>query len=103
MKLDHTLSWLVLFAAVTTHAHIIGTNTPAEALTMKRVADLPTWKTYLENSQRQRLADQAFLQAELKAHQLTRTTEPKAVRNATGLSLTQPPAWYAGAEARRLV
>jgi len=83
-------------------ASVIGTNTPAQPLTAERVTNLPAWKKYLENSQRQRQADREFLQAEMKASSLTKTTEPKSVRNAAGLSLVRPAAWYAGAEARRL-
>ena len=49
-------------------AAVIGTNVPAQALTAERVANLPAWKNYLENSIRQQSADQKVLHAEMKAH-----------------------------------
>jgi PelA/Pel-15E family pectate lyase len=102
MTLKTCLLGLTLVCAASASANVIGTNVPAQPLTAKRVAGLPAWKAYFENSQRQRQADQAFLRTEMKANGLTNTTEPQAVRNAAGLSLTEPAAWYAGAEAGRL-
>lgn len=92
----------ILLSILNVRAAVIGTNTPALSLTMQRVANLPRWEVYLENSMRQRQADREFLQTEMKANHLTKTTEPKAVRNAAGLSLTKPAEWYGDAEARRL-
>ncbi len=83
-------------------AHIIGTNVPATPLTAERVATLPAWKTYFENSARQRQADQGFLRAEMRAHDLTTNTEPKEVHNAKGLDLKSSSAWYAGPVARKI-
>lgn len=91
-----------LALATNSQAGIIGTNTPSMPLSLERVANLPAWKAYVENSARQRQADQDFLRAEMKAAGLAKSSEPKAVRNATGLSLEKPAAWYAGSEARRI-
>ena len=96
------VSALFLLAAGTTFAAVIGTNVPATPLTSERVASLPAWKTYLENSQRQRAVDQNFLRAELAAHNLKQSTAPKKVHNAGGVSLKNPAAWYAGTEAQRI-
>jgi len=83
-------------------AAIIGTNVPALPLTPERVASLPAWKTYVENSLQQRKADQEFLQAELKAHGLKKTTLPHETHNASGLSLDQSPEWYGSKEAQHI-
>jgi PelA/Pel-15E family pectate lyase len=93
---------LALGLAAPAFAAIIGTNVPATPLTAERVATRPAWKTYFENSVRQRQADQNFLRAEMKAHDLKQNTEPKEVTNAKGLDLKNPAAWYAGAAARQI-
>jgi PelA/Pel-15E family pectate lyase len=82
-------------------ATIIGTNSPAPPLTMKRVADLPAWKAYLEKSIRQRQADQDFIHAEMKARHLTNAIEPPTC-GSPRTPLNRPDAWYGGAEARRM-
>ena len=81
---------------------VIGTNVPATPLTAERVATLPAWKNYLENSVRQRQADQDFLRAEMKEHGVKQNTEPPKTGNAKGIDLNNPAAWYGGAEARRI-
>jgi PelA/Pel-15E family pectate lyase len=81
---------------------VIGTNVPATPLTAERVATLPAWKNYLENSVRQRQADQNFLRAEMKEHGVKQNTEPPKTGNAKGIDLNNPAAWYGGAEARRI-
>jgi PelA/Pel-15E family pectate lyase len=91
-----------LLASGTAFAAVIGTNVPATPLTAERVANLPEWKNYFENSQGQRAADQNFLRAELAAHGLKQSIEPKKVHNAGAVSLKQSAAWYGGAEARRI-
>ena len=93
---------LFTFALTTLHGAVIGTNIPATPLTAARVAALPAWKTYFENSACQRQADQDFLRAEMSAHGLKQNTEPKEVRNAGGIDLNNPAAWYAGAAARQI-
>lgn len=97
-----TLLAAVLGVAPSIFAAIIGTNVPSMPLTAARVASLPAWKTYFERSQRQRQADQDFLQAELKAHGLSETTLPDETRNAQGLTLDNSPDWYRGEEARHI-
>ena len=83
-------------------AAIIGTNVPATPLTAERVAALPAWKIYLENSQRQRRADQDFLRAELKTHGLKQSALPHETHNAKGVALDRPATWYGTPEARRI-
>jgi PelA/Pel-15E family pectate lyase len=93
---------LTLGLAAQGFAAVIGTNVPATPLTAERVAARPAWKTYFENSARQRRADQNFLRAEMTAHGLKQNTEPKEVHNAGGVTLKNPAAWYAGGAARRI-
>ena len=93
---------LTLGFAAQTFATVIGTNIPATPLTAERVAALPAWKIYFENSVRQRQADQDFLRAEMKAHNLKETIEPKATSSAKGLSLKEAAGWYGEADARRI-
>ena len=88
--------------ATQSFAAIIGTNVPATPLTAERVAYLPTWKSYFENSARQRLVDQDFLRAEMLAHGLNTNSEPKEVHNAKGLNLKASAAWYGGDAARQI-
>ena len=96
------VSALFLITVGSTFAAVIGTNVPALPLTAERVANLPAWKTFLENSQRQRAVDQNYLRAELTAHDLKQSTEPKKVHNAGSLTLKNSASWYAGAAARRI-
>ena len=91
-----------LLAAVSNHASVIGTNVPATPLTAERVANLPEWKSYLENSQRQKTTDQKFFHDELAAHNLTNAVQPHATHNAKGLSLNDSDTWYHGLDARRV-
>ncbi len=93
---------LFLLASSAAFAAVIGTNVPATPLTAERVASVPAWKTYFENSQSQRAVDQSFLRAELAAHDLKQSAEPKKVHNAGGLTLKNSASWYAGAAARRI-
>ena len=71
-------------------------------LTAERVAGLPAWRAYLENSAHMRRADQDAFRAELRAHGSRQAAEPKLARNAGRIRLDQSPAWYAGPEALRL-
>ena len=91
-----------LITAGSNHAAVIGTNVPATPLTAERVANLPEWKNYFENSQRQKAADQKFFRDELKAHGLTNATLPHATHNANGVALDNPDAWYRSREARHI-
>jgi PelA/Pel-15E family pectate lyase len=92
----------VLLTAGLNHAAIIGTNVPATPLTAERVANLPEWKNYFENSQRQKAADQSFFRDELNSHGLTNATLPHAVHNAKGVALDNFSPWYRGGEAHRI-
>ena len=96
------LAALYLVLAPPAFAAIIGTNVPANPLTAQRVSALPEWKTYFENSERQRQIDQASLRAELKASGLTQATLPHKTHNAGGLSLKASADWYASNEARHI-
>jgi PelA/Pel-15E family pectate lyase len=75
---------------------------PATPLTAARVAALPAWKSYFENSVRQRQADQDFLRAELKAHGLKQSTLPPETDNAKDVALDREASWYASTEARHI-
>jgi PelA/Pel-15E family pectate lyase len=101
MKATFILALVALLPAAG-FAAVIGTNIPAAPLTAERVANLPAWKTYFENSQKQRAADQEFLRAELKAHDLKQSTLPHKTHSAGGISLKSAAEWYAGADARRV-
>lgn len=88
-------------------AAVIGTNPPSQPLTVERIAGLPAaeqtmWREYLERSNRQRQADQAFLRAEMQQHGVREALVPPAARNVPGLGLTRPAAWYGQEEAARL-
>ncbi len=88
-------------------ANAIGVNTPAEALTRDRIAQLPSaqrdaWFKYLERSERQRQADKDAFQAELKRAGMTTPTDPPHGFAARGIPLDRDPAWYAGSAARHI-
>ena len=88
-------------------AAIIGTNTPAQSLTAKRIAALPAaqqpvWNKYLEYSVRKMQTDRAFLRAELKAHNLKESVEAPGGSAARSVSLNEPDAWYGQDEGRRI-
>ncbi len=88
-------------------AAVIGISPPSEPLTAERIANLPAaaqpaWREYLERSQQQAQADRAFFETELKTHGLTAPTMPPSGRDASSLPLQKDPAWYGGAEARRI-
>lgn len=93
---------LALAVSLKASAAVIGTNIPASPLTAARVAQLPAWKTYLENSVRQRQADQDFLHAEMRAHQRTTAIEAPKSASPSGTPLDRSAKWYGGAEARRI-
>ena len=102
MQFSRPILFALLFCPLLLHAAVIGTNIPAQALTAERVANLPAWKTYLENSLRQQQADQKFLHEEMKAHGLTNAIEPPKSASPKGTPLTNPASWYGGADVRRL-
>ena len=88
-------------------AAVIGTNTPALPLTSDRIATLPAseqvvWKKYLKQSERQRQADQSFLQAEIRRHGIKTPVVPPSGFSARSISLNQPAAWYGSTDAVRI-
>jgi len=96
------LGLLFILICAPSRSAVIATNIPATPLTANRVAGLPSWKAYYENSQRQRQADRDYLVAELKTHDLKKSTLPPKAHSAKGLSLDNEASWYAGAAAQRI-
>jgi len=85
-------------------AAIIGTNPPALPLTAERIATLNTaqqsgWRKYLEHSDRQLRADQAFFFHEMKQHSVKQTLMPPQGRR---LSLRERAGWYGQTEGQRI-
>ncbi len=93
---------LTFTAKTSSFAAVIGTNVPANPLTAERVANLPAWKSYLENSIRQRQADQNVLHAEMKALHLTNAIAPPKSSSPKGTPLDRTASWYGSDEARRI-
>src|ERR1043165_1991455 len=98
---------LIGFAQSQTHAAIIGTNVPAEPLTLQRIATLPAkqqsaWKDYLKRSERQRRADQAELQKEMAKRGLTNSLIAPPSRGTRSIPLERSAEWYASADARHI-
>jgi PelA/Pel-15E family pectate lyase len=88
-------------------AAVTGTNTSSQALTAERIAGLPQarqseWKSYLDHSVRQREADEAFLQAELKAHGIKEPTDPASAKSTGSLGMSRAAAWYGQEEGVRI-
>jgi len=99
---------LLVLAAVSSQAAVIGTSAPAQSITVERIAQLPpgprqeAWRKYLDRSLRQKEADRAVLLAELKAEGLAEPLIPPYGSSARSMPLTQPVEWYASAAARRI-
>ena len=88
-------------------AAIVGTNSPALALTAERVALLPAadraaWTKYLQQSERQWQADQQSFFSELKQAGLKESLPPPHSTSESRLPLRNPAAWYGQAEALRI-
>jgi PelA/Pel-15E family pectate lyase len=88
-------------------AAIIGTNPPAQPVSLKRIETLPpaqqpVWRQYLKRSAEQLQADQAYLYDEMRRHGLKESSVPPGGRSLRGISLNQPADWYGQAEARRI-
>jgi PelA/Pel-15E family pectate lyase len=88
-------------------AAIIGTNTPAQPLTSKRIATLPAsqqtvWKKYLKRSERQWQADQNFLRTEMRDHGIKTAMVPPSSSSAKSIPLNHPLPWYGSNEAVRI-
>ena len=87
-------------------AAVIGTNTPAQAITAERIATLPgerraAWQPYLDRSEAQRLADQAALAAERKPGQPVPPPQPEDAHS-NSMPLDKSAAWYASPDARHV-
>ncbi|KQY27407.1 pectate lyase [Caulobacter sp. Root487D2Y] len=89
------------------HAAVVGTNTPARAISAARVEALPAkdrdaWKAYLARSDKQELADRAALAAELKPSQPTPPPPEEGPGGPKAMPLDRDAAWYASPEARHV-
>lgn len=89
------------------HAAVIGTNTPAEAISAARIDALPAkdreaWKAYLARSEKQNLADRAALAAELKPGQPAPPQPEEGAGGPKAMPLDRDAAWYATPEARHV-
>jgi len=98
---------LLMVLACPVPAAIIGTNVPARPLTRERIATLPSdqqaaWLEYLTRSEQQKLADQAFLRAELTKLGRKNPIIPPAGHSADDLKLDLLATWYGSTEARRI-
>jgi hypothetical protein len=86
---------------------IIGTNVPAQEITVETIATLPkaqqrAWRKYLEHSDRQKRADQNVLRKEMKRLGLTEAEIPPSDRSARSIPLTRDAAWYGTSNAQLL-
>ena len=102
-----SIAAVMLAGAVASAASTIGTNPPAESLTLNRIALLPHRERsalleYLAHSQRQRQADKDFFQAELKRAGIEKPLDPPHGFSARGIPLDRADSWYASAEARHI-
>jgi PelA/Pel-15E family pectate lyase len=98
---------LLLGAAPLVPAAIIGTNPPAQALTIDRVDGLPAgqqppWNAYLERSNKQLRADQMFLQNEMRKHGMKESVVPPSGSSTRSIPLNRAAIWYGTAEGRHL-
>jgi PelA/Pel-15E family pectate lyase len=98
--------WLLAFVTALPAA-IIGTNPPAQPLSLERIAGLPrpqqsAWKSYLAISTKQWQMDQAFLRAEMRHHGMSQPVVPPAGRSVRSLPLNQPAIWYGERKARHI-
>jgi len=96
-----------VFHSAQSHAAIIGTNVPAEPLTLARIEMLPSgqqaaWKLYLETSAQQRRADQQLLQKEMGERGLATSVIPPASRGVGSMPLNRRADWYETKDARRI-
>jgi len=88
-------------------AAIVGTNPPAQPLTLERIAGLPksqqsAWRDYLKRSTRHWQSDQAFLLNEMRRHGILQSLVPPSGHSAKSLPLDEPASGYGGNGARRI-
>lgn len=104
------VSWLALAAMLFCHpaarAAVIGTNGPAQPLTVNRIESLPedertVWAEYLQRSARQREADQNAFRAELRLHGVRKATVPPESRSRDAMRSDRPDEWYSRPLQRR--
>jgi PelA/Pel-15E family pectate lyase len=98
---------LTLTTAPLLSARIIGTNPPAQPLTIERVGYLPealqpAWRKYLENSLRQSKADRDFFLNEAKQASPRHRPPPPPGKQRSRLPLNEATSWYAGPEGQRI-
>src|SRR5215471_12202078 len=84
---------LFLVPALLAPASIIGTNPPVSPLTSERIAKLPTrqradWEQYLQRSDRQLHADQAFFRDEMRANGVSEPTNAPGGRSVRSMPLS---------------
>ena len=99
--------WVAFLGQTVSRGGIIGTNVPAQPLTIERIeqlspSDQKSWKEYLIRSQNQRKADQEGFRTELLENKLHDSTVPIEGNASHGLPLNRPAGWYSGEEALRL-
>ncbi len=97
----------VILRAASLPAAVIGTNSPAQPLTLKRIATLPSaqqpvWREYLERSERQMQGDHAFLQNEMRTIGPVKPVTPHEVKGVKGINLDQADSWYGQPDGRRI-
>ena len=102
-----TLALSALLLGGVAQAAVVGTNTPAQAISVARIAALPAkdrtaWTAYLARSEQQRLADHAALAAELKPGQAAPPPPAEGAGGRKAMPLDRDAAWYATLEARHI-
>ncbi len=102
-----TLALGVVLLCGASHAAVIGTNTPAQAISAARIDALPAqdrdaWRVYLARSEQQNLADRAALAAELKPGQPAPPPPEEGPGGPNAMPLDRDAAWYATPEARHI-
>ncbi|MGH8856090.1 MAG: pectate lyase [Telluria sp.] len=83
---------------------VIGTNTPASAVSLERLAELPAaqraaWTQYIARSQKQWQFDRATLAAELKPGE---AAPPASLAGSGKMPLNRDATWYGSPEARAI-
>ncbi|MHA6721926.1 pectate lyase [Sphingomonas sp. RS2018] len=98
---------LALAVAAPAGAGVIGRMTPAEPITVERIATLPAadraaWTTYLDRSARLMAADKAALAAERRGLSAVPPSPANGPSGGGGMALDRAADFYASAEARRI-
>ena len=98
---------LIVGLAETLPAAIIGTNSPAQPVTLQRIGALPqtqraAWQEYLKRSEDQMRNDQTLLRTEMSQHGIQESVIPPSSRGGRGMPLFKSAEWYGQAEGRRI-